>query len=233
MKKRIKTLENFITRRIAVDKITGSLTGKREDLRKLVRLEKTPIENPGLNAFLKSLDRDIDADAGTAKLFMRVGNLASQRCKRKLVENLIFNWGVNGNKIRSTLAEKGIWVPSLIVISPTMRCDLKCTGCYSGLYNKDGELSEEEIDRVLAECKRLGIYFVVVSGGEPYIMKDIWLRLFKKYNDMYFLTYTNGTLLDEPTVKALARLGNVAPGISVEGFKEHTDNHRGQAHRAL
>jgi len=29
------------------------------------------------------------------------------------------------------------------------------------------------------------------------------------------LTYTNGTLLDQPTVDALARLGNVAPGISV------------------
>lgn len=29
-------------------------------------------------------------------------------------------------------------------------------------------------------------------------------------------------------MKALARLGNVAPGISVEGFKEHTDKRRGQ-----
>jgi len=228
MKKRIKIADNFITRRIAVDKITGSLTGKREDLRKLVHLGRTPAENPGLNAFLKTLDRDIDEGTGMAKLFMRVGNLAGQRCKRKLVENLIFNWGVTGSNIRSTLAGKDIWVPSLIVISPTMRCNLRCTGCYSGLYSKDGELSEEEIDRVLAECKRLGIYFVVVSGGEPYIMKDVWLRLFKKYNDMYFLTYTNGTLLDEPTVKALARLGNVAPGISVEGFKEHTDKRRGQ-----
>jgi len=45
---------------------------------------------------------------------------------------------------------------------------------------------------------------------------------------MYFLTYTNGTLLDEPTVKTLARLGNVAPGISVEGYREHTDKRRGQ-----
>lgn len=228
MKKRTSIADNFITRRIAVDKITASLTGKREDLRKLVHLGRTPIENPGLNAFLKGLDRDIDEDAGTAKLFIRVGNLASHHCKRKLVENLILNWGVNGSKIRRTLAEEDIWVPSLIVISPTMRCNLRCTGCYSGLYNKDGELSEQEIDRVLAECKRLGIYFIVVSGGEPYIMKDVWLGLFKKYNDMYFLTYTNGTLLDEPTVKALARLGNVAPGISVEGFKEHTDQRRGQ-----
>ncbi|MBN2551310.1 MAG: radical SAM protein, partial [Spirochaetales bacterium] len=68
----------------------------------------------------------------------------------------------------------------------------------------------------------------VVSGGEPYIMKEVWLRLFRKYRDMYFLTYTNGTLLDPATIKALARLGNVAPAISVEGFQEHTDRRRGR-----
>jgi MoaA/NifB/PqqE/SkfB family radical SAM enzyme len=81
-----------------------------------------------------------------------------------------------------------------------MRCNLNCTGCYSGLYTKD---------------------------GEPYTMKGTLLRLFEKYDDMYFLTYTNGTLLDEPTVKRLARLGNVAPAISVEGYEEHTDVRRG------
>jgi MoaA/NifB/PqqE/SkfB family radical SAM enzyme len=125
------------------------------------------------------------------------------------------------------LVDQGIWAPTLIVISPTMRCNLRCTGCYSGLYSKDGELSEAEIDGILAECRRIGVYFVVISGGETYIMKDVWLRLFKKYSDMYFLTYTNGTLLDEGTVKTLSRLGNVAPGISVEGFEEHTDKRRG------
>ena len=62
----------------------------------------------------------------------------------------------------------------------TWRCNLRCTGCYSGLYSKDGELSETEIDGILAECRRIGVYFVVVSGGEPYMMKDVWLRLFRK-----------------------------------------------------
>jgi MoaA/NifB/PqqE/SkfB family radical SAM enzyme len=55
----------------------------------------------------------------------------------------------------------------------------------------------------------------------------MWLRLFREYHDMYFLSYTNGTLLDQETVDAIARLGNVAPGISVEGFREATDERRG------
>jgi uncharacterized Fe-S cluster-containing radical SAM superfamily protein len=228
MKRKNRITEHFITRRLAVDRIAGSLTGRVKDLRKLTALGKTPIKNPGLRAFLHFLERDIDENSGMATLFTHVGALANKRCKRKLVENLIFNWGVTGRGIRSRLASRNTRAPSLIVISPTMRCNLRCTGCYSGLYSKDGELSEEEIDGILAECRRIGVYFIVVSGGEPYVMKDVWLRLFKKYNDMYFLTYTNGTLLDEPTVKALARLGNVAPAISVEGFREHTDRRRSQ-----
>lgn len=219
--------DGFFARRLLIDRITRSLTGQVKDLHKLAGLRKTPIESPGLRAFLRSLDRDIDDSSGMASLFARVGALTNRHCKRKLVENLIINWGIKGRGIRSQLVDHGIWAPTLIVISPTMRCNLRCTGCYSGLYSKDGELSEAEIDGILAECRRIGVYFVVISGGEPYVMKDVWLRLFKKYSDMYFLTYTNGTLLDEGTVKTLSRLGNVAPGISVEGFEEHTDKRRG------
>jgi len=228
MKSTNKVADSFIARRLLVDRITGSLTGRVKDLHKLAGLSKTPLQNPGLRAFLHTLERDIDDNSGMATLFARVGALANQRCKRKLVENLIFNWGIRGRGIREQLVNQGIWAPTLIVISPAMRCNLRCTGCYSGLYSKDGELSEEEIDGILAECRRIGVYFVVISGGEPYIMKDVWLRLFKKYNDLYFLTYTNGTLLDEQTVRTLSRLGNVAPAISVEGFREHTDKRRGR-----
>jgi len=58
-------------------------------------------------------------------------------------------------------------------------------------------------------------------------MKDAWMRLWKRHPDMYFMTYTNGTLLDQETVDELARLGNVAPAISVEGFRAETDRRRG------
>jgi MoaA/NifB/PqqE/SkfB family radical SAM enzyme len=227
MKKIDKIADSYLARRLLVDRIVGSLTGQVKDLHKLASLGQERIESPGLRAFLQTLDHDIDEGTGMAALFARIGALTNQHCKHKLVENLIFNWCIKGRGIRSQLASRDIWAPTLIVVSPSMRCNLRCTGCYSGLYSKDGELSEEEIDGILAECRRIGVYFVVVSGGEPYIMKDVWLRLFKKYKDMYFLTYTNGTLLDERTVRALARLGNVAPAISVEGFEEHTDRRRG------
>ncbi len=53
------------------------------------------------------------------------------------------------------------------------------------------------------------------------------LDIFQKYNDMFFLVYTNGTLIDEETAAELAKSANVTPAISVEGFEKETDQRRG------
>jgi MoaA/NifB/PqqE/SkfB family radical SAM enzyme len=54
------------------------------------------------------------------------------------------------------------------------------------------------------------------------------LDLFEKYNDTFFLMYTNGTLIDKAMARRFAELGNVSPAISVEGFEEDTDARRGK-----
>lgn len=210
-------------------RIGSRLTGDFEDLRRLVveMKKRSGQESYGLTSFLETIERDLETRSGLAALFGRLGRQLNARAKHKLLRNLIYNWAAVGARRRNQLAACGQWVPSFVVLSPTMRCNLKCTGCYSGLYAKRGELGEAEIRRVLDECRSFGAYFVVVSGGEPYLLKDMWLKIFRDYDDMYFLTYTNGTLLDAKTVEALARLGNVAPGISVEGYRDATDARRG------
>ncbi|MBA7580598.1 hypothetical protein ES708_22491 [subsurface metagenome] len=80
----------------------------------------------------------------------------------------------------------------------------------------------------------MGIRFLTISGGEPFHYrdketgKDLW-DLAKKHNDMYFQIYTNGTLLDEKTIERLAKMGNVAPAISMEGFKKERGSLCGDA----
>ncbi len=224
----VKALKNHLLKRSVVDKVTKSLTGDFEDLRKLSGLLKTDMGTSGLQHFLNGLNHDIDQRQGMATLFTRVGQEVNQTAKRKLVENLIYNWGYIGEKVRREHSSYDQWIPSLMVMSPTMRCNLNCTGCYSGLYTKDGELSEAAIDSILSQARKLGMYFVVVSGGEPYVMKETWMRMFEKYNDMFFLTYTNGTLIDRQTAQRLGELGNVAPALSVEGFEKETDERRGK-----
>ncbi len=221
---------NKLLKKLVLKNVGKSLTGKPEDLQKLLDIGQAQPQvkkDPAVENFLDSLDTSLKEGTNFAKIFLRVGNETSTSYKRKLVNNLIINQFIEGKQKRLAQTEGENMVPSILVISPTMRCNLNCTGCYSGLYEKDGDLTEEEIDRVLGEARDMGIYFIVISGGEPYLLRDALLRLFKKYNDMIFLTYTNGTFLDAKTSKKLAKLGNVFPAISVEGWEAETEQRRG------
>lgn len=221
-------LTQELVKALAVPSLCRCLTGNPEDLRRLLLLEKIPFPSPLLRAVLARLSRDLAAGGGVfADLLTRIGRLASPRARRMLVRNLIFHWGVKGGGIRTRVRNTGKWVPFVVAMSPTMRCNLACRGCYAGLYSRDGELSEADLDRLFAECKSIGNYFVVITGGEPYLLGDALLRLFRKHRDMYFLTFTNGTRIDEALAAELGRLGNVAPAISLEGFETETDRRRG------
>lgn len=128
---------------------------------------------------------------------------------------------------RDGFRNKGTWVPTTYVISPTMRCNLRCKGCYAACYDKKDELEFEVIDRVVKEGKDLGIYNVYISGGEPFLREDM-LDIYRRHNDVFFQVFTNGTLIDASLSRELARLGNVVPLISLEGFEEETDSWRGR-----
>jgi MoaA/NifB/PqqE/SkfB family radical SAM enzyme len=221
-------LTQEIIKAFAVPSLVRCLTGDVEDLRKLLRLKKTPFTSPLLRAFLGRLDLDLQKGGGLySNLLVRVGRFANPIARKRLVRNLIFHWGVRGAAIRTHIQETGNWVPSIVAISPSMKCNLNCRGCYSGLYSKEGELNEGELNHLFMECKAMGAYFVVITGGEPFLLQEALLRLFRKHRDMYFLIFTNGMLVDELLVKELARLGNVAPALSLEGFEEETDRRRG------
>jgi MoaA/NifB/PqqE/SkfB family radical SAM enzyme len=152
---------------------------------------------------------------------------SSEQCREKAAMNFFYNYLVNGYVKRKAFREKhGFTPPYLLVISPTMKCNLGCYGCYAGSY-AGSELTLEEITRVLDEAREMGIYFIVISGGEPFAWEKIF-DLFETADDMYFQVYTNGSLIDDGVAERLADLGNVMPCISVEGLEAETDQRRGK-----
>jgi MoaA/NifB/PqqE/SkfB family radical SAM enzyme len=207
--------------------ISGGLSGKLADLKRLIRIARRLPTTVAVRRFFSSLEQALEHGDPLGELFLRIGRSLSPSYRRKVAQNLIYNEFIAGYRQRRARGTEGNWVPSFFVMSPTMRCNLRCRGCYSGLYDKNEVLPYEEMDRLLREARSLGIYFVVISGGEPYLMADQLLRLFARHDDIFFLTYTNGTLLDDALCRQLARLGNVAPGISVEGFEAETEERRG------
>lgn len=148
----------------------------------------------------------------------------------KWITNLAVNHLLSGTNKRKEWAEQnGFYPPSTVVISVTMRCNLSCYGCYAGDYSKSLELTLDEIDGVLTQMKEMGIYFAVISGGEPFFMQGIF-ELFKKHHDMAFLVFTHGGLIDKALVQQLIEVGNVMPAFSLEGYREETDERRGAGH---
>jgi len=147
---------------------------------------------------------------------------------KTFARNLFVNAFAKSGRARDRIrARTGGYAPELMVVSPTMRCNLTCRGCYSAHYATSDELSTSELDDLFRQAKEMGIYFVVVSGGEPFLRGDL-MELFARHDDMLFMTYTNGTLLGrDGRAQALADLGNVVPCISVEGFEAETDARRG------
>ncbi len=118
--------------------------------------------------------------------------------------------------------------PYLIVISPTMRCNLNCYGCYAGEYPRDSAdpLPFEVLDRIITEGTEMGVYFYTISGGEPFLRDDL-LDLYDKHPECSFQIYTNGTRIDDRAIERLQRCGNAYPAISVEGWEQETDARRG------
>lgn len=148
----------------------------------------------------------------------------------KWITNLAVNHLLSGTNKRKAWADReGFYPPSTVVISPTMKCNLSCYGCYAGDYQKSLELSLDEIDSVLCQMKEMGVYFAVISGGEPFFKEDIF-EIFRKHSDMAFLVFTHGGLIDEAMVQKLIEVGNVMPAFSLEGFERETDERRGAGH---
>jgi MoaA/NifB/PqqE/SkfB family radical SAM enzyme len=160
-------------------------------------------------------------------VFRRVFTELNESCRKKAILNFMVNFIILGRAIRERKEQElGIHIPNFMVISPTMRCNLHCKGCYASAYSEEDDLPLEVVDRVIREGKELGMYFYTFSGGECFVRPEL-LDLWEKHDDCYFQVYTNGTLLDEALTDRLARMGNVAPMVSVEGSKEETDYRRG------
>ncbi len=156
----------------------------------------------------------------------------SRVARERLAKNFFVDWITEAKK-REKLEKEGFKAPWFFVVSPTYACNLHCAGCYAYEYKKGQGLSYSAFSRILKEANKLGIRWLTISGGEPFYYKDkktgkTILDLAEEHSDMYFQAYTNGTLLDEKTIERLAKLGNLAPAISQEGFRKETEERRGK-----
>lgn len=152
---------------------------------------------------------------------------------RRLLENFVDGILMGGNRpaIDQFFKQNGTYPPGFLTLSPGKTCNLHCTGCYANAGPTAERLDWDTFNRIITEAKTLwGMRFLVISGGEPLAYhsdeKGI-LDAAEKHPDVFFMMYTNGTLIDDKVVKRMATLGNISPAFSLEGWRERTDERRG------
>lgn len=171
----------------------------------------------------------LNRDSNWHMLAVRMLTDTAPKTREKLAVNIIANAISLGIPTQDKNKKKyGCGIPWALLIDLTERCNLKCKGCWASGYKKEVDLDSATIDRVIAEGKELGIYFYVISGGEPLVRKNELLALAKKHHDTVFMVFTNGTLIDKTLAQAVAGAGNIILALSIEGPKESTDARRGQ-----
>jgi len=134
-------------------------------------------------------------------------------------------WRADRRRVR-TQRLLGSSVPSVVAISPTMRCNYQCKGCYSRGRRTEDELSPAELDALLSEAEAFGVLAIVVTGGEPLLRPDL-IEQFERHRRLLFVPVTNGALLSPESARRIARSGNVVALVSIEGHPSDTDGRRG------
>lgn len=147
---------------------------------------------------------------------------------KTIFKNFIINSAIDGYTKQNQFKEKyQCNIPWAILLDPTSACNLQCTGCWAAQYGHQLNLDYETMNRIICEGKELGVYFYIYTGGEPLVRKKDLIQLCEEHNDCIFLTFTNGTLIDNDFAEDMLRVKNLVPAISVEGFEEATDLRRG------
>lgn len=109
------------------------------------------------------------------------------------------------------------------------RCNLTCKHCYSISADRDfpGELTTSEVFQVMDDLRAFRVPVLILSGGEPLLRNDIFdISRRAKRLGFYVGLSTNGTLIDEKNIDAIADIGYDYVGVSIDGIRETHDRFR-------
>jgi MoaA/NifB/PqqE/SkfB family radical SAM enzyme len=134
-------------------------------------------------------------------------------------------------KLRTAHEAAGLHVPVFLIASVTNACNLYCKGCYARANGLCGEskgelLTQQEWNGIFTQAETLGIPFILLAGGEPFLRRDV-LQAAAEHSGVLFPIFTNGTVMDEEALRLLNKHRNLVPVVSLEGNEQTTNDRRG------
>jgi MoaA/NifB/PqqE/SkfB family radical SAM enzyme len=107
----------------------------------------------------------------------------------------------------------------------TYACNLRCGFCYTDsprrTLQRTPELSDEEWREVLRQALDLGIVEAVITGGEPFLRRELTLELIETLAaaGVGVTLNSNGWFVDEEVAARLGALRGVTAHISLDGAR--------------
>jgi len=118
--------------------------------------------------------------------------------------------------------------PEFLSLILTLKCNFRCQSCSIWENEPVQELSEEEWINVFDDLKRNlpSNTFVEINGGEPLVKKELVFRALRELKTHFktVVLNTNGSLLDEETVKKLEELGLSRVKVSLYSLDQNIHN---------
>jgi radical SAM protein with 4Fe4S-binding SPASM domain len=102
----------------------------------------------------------------------------------------------------------------------TSRCNLNCKHCFARDYNNKTEnnLTFEDKVNILDQMVELGIFEILIGGGEPFIEED-FIDFLKECEKRSINTkvFTNGLLLTDEIIEELSKIKLGYISVSIDG----------------
>ncbi len=117
-------------------------------------------------------------------------------------------------------------VPLSVQIDLTYRCNERCVHCYVD-HIDHGELGFDEVTGLLDQLAGAGTFFLVLSGGEIFLRRDLFAILEHARHRRFSTTIkTNAVLIDEEPAGRVAQAGVASVHVSLY-------SHRAAVHDAV
>lgn len=110
-------------------------------------------------------------------------------------------------------------IPLGVQLDLTYRCNERCVHCYLD-HDDHGEMTTAEIKDLLDQLADAGVFFLVLSGGEIFLRKDLFEIVGHARNLLFSVKLkTNAVMIRKAKAERIAALGVESVQISVYSHK--------------
>lgn len=206
-------------------------------MNKVIRLENTSF---GFSSFLEDeVDKVLEFDPDTGVLNVHVlessqripfgQKLAAESLVRRILGHDFADEDIQ--IIHASPIQGAYSAPFKIYLDINQVCSLECSFCLSEAGREaKASLPLEVIEAIAAEIKELGVMYVKIGGGDPFLHPDLSRIITSLRSAGSFITISTNSITLTPTIIRLLANAKVRTSVSIEGMEATDDSLRGAGH---